>query len=525
VKREGSSVTERRLGKVERKSLSRRDFLRLAAGAASGAVLAGCAPPTPATPEVIKETVEVPVKVTVEVPIEPTGVKNAFGYVEWHPDEPVEVAHWGRDINTPEGPGAVERRTLEGFHTMYPNIRVKVDPATWFGAVTPYEKYATAFAAGVGTPATLCMHVGSDICVFSEWTKPITEEHMPVEDRERFGYFQMRLLETRGQPDVVTELGSVMWAPLLYYRPDLLEEAGLTADDLGEYWEDAIPAMQEITKVAADGTILQAAFSHWRYVWPNFVAQAGSPYFNKETQRFEWSTDEAFIYACQFFRDMHQKYKIISPETPEPSVAMPDGFAATGLCDGWLERYFRNQRPDCDYRARPILKLKNQVGTKQLKGRLSQMYAFGTGVCTGIEDPIVERAALEWWKYCYYNAAVQFDLGRENGSFCTLANPPDYDQMVANSIEGGVLPKSGSIPKSARIAETLWTSYTEEKDRTEWDDHGRLRQQHPIYTPLTQEVAGTDRPIVEILEEYQALIQADWEQNLWNIPGVVYKKA
>ena len=46
------------------KKLSRRDFLRISALSAAGAALAGCGAPTP---EVVKETVEVPLEQTVEV--------------------------------------------------------------------------------------------------------------------------------------------------------------------------------------------------------------------------------------------------------------------------------------------------------------------------------------------------------------------------------------------------------------------------------------------------------------------------
>jgi ribosomal protein S17E len=38
---------------------------------------------------------------------------------------------------------------------------------------------------------------------------------------------------------------------------------------------------------------------------------------------------------------------------------------------------------------------------------------------------------------------------------------------------------------------------------------------------MMQEVAGTDKPLKEIVENYQAQCQADWEENLWYVPDVV----
>jgi Fe-S-cluster-containing hydrogenase component 2 len=78
------------------KKVTRRDFIRDAAVLSGAGVLAGCGPGTPAaTPEVIKETVEVtkvvekevPVEVIKEVPVEvikevPAELQQAIGYIE-----------------------------------------------------------------------------------------------------------------------------------------------------------------------------------------------------------------------------------------------------------------------------------------------------------------------------------------------------------------------------------------------------------------------------------------------------------
>ena len=96
--------------------ISRREFLRLTAMAATGAALSAC------KPEIVKETVivEKPVEKIVKetVVVEATGQKNSYGYVDWHPDQPVELEWWAHNIGDSAGPGANDRRILEGFHSM-----------------------------------------------------------------------------------------------------------------------------------------------------------------------------------------------------------------------------------------------------------------------------------------------------------------------------------------------------------------------------------------------------------------------
>lgn len=503
---------------MERKRLSRRDFLRLGAGAASGAMLAACVSATPQVVEVEK-VVEKIVTVEVEKEAMAEPQRNAFGYVEWHPDEPVELVWWAHNVNDPTGPGANDRHILQGFHAMYPNIEVKGTPAGGWTAgagVTPLERYAAAFAAGVDTPDVFIMHGASDLVVGNGWGLPVTEELMPIEDRERLGYVERRLLGTKGD-DRVTELASIMHTPVLFCSVPAFEEAGLTRADLGDYFEDAIPALQELTKLEGD-SVARAGWNMWSWLWPNLPVQAGSQYFNKETQKLEWSDDEAFMYACQFFRDLVQKHKVTSPEVMfDPTHGIPDDLSATTFNDSWMQRFYNLNRPDADTRVRKNLILKNQVGGDQKKGHLSLRYSVGIGVAANIEDPVREKAAVEFWKYCYYNTSNQVDLGWENVSAVTLKNPPDYETMME------VVPEEGSIDPSFRTAECLYVGFTHGgvEDVDEWLDLGQLRQQYPIFIAMCEELAATDRPIKEVVEDYQARCQTDWEENLWYIPGVV----
>jgi hypothetical protein len=427
-------------------TLTRRDFLRLTALGGAGLLVARCAPqltPTPTTPS---PTASVGVPVTAV----PEGVRNAYGYVEWHPDELVELNFWGQDLTDVSGPGAAANRTEIGFRTMYPTIGVHEIPGTsWAGGMTPEDKMAAVYAAGTDTPDLFLNLGNSDISVGNGWALPVTEELMPVEDRQRLGYKELRLLQTRGD-DSVTELAALVMGPVLFYRVDDFEEVGITPADLGEYFEDAIPALKELTKVDEHGTILRAGFRLRPLHWLELPIQAGSTWFNTETRRFEWSTDDAVLYACQFYRDLYQTHRICSMEIPEPYQAIPDNLTATAMDYSWVERFLRMARTDVTtVRARNILRLRG--GDK--KGYWGTNSSMGISISTLLQDPLKLRAAQEFWKYCYYNTSNQADLGIENNQVVFLNNPPDYGSSVAG------LPETGALERAQdRRAEVQYTA-------------------------------------------------------------------
>ncbi len=102
---------------TDRKRMSRRDFLRASALTAAGAALAGCATPTP---QVVKETVQVPVEKTVQVPVEVTVAPPV--------QEPVElrIAWWGGDARATKTIAVIQM-----FQDMYPHITVLYEFTGW----------------------------------------------------------------------------------------------------------------------------------------------------------------------------------------------------------------------------------------------------------------------------------------------------------------------------------------------------------------------------------------------------------
>jgi len=147
---------------MDKKQITRREFLYALGGAAAGAAFAGC---TPATPQVVKETVEVQVESTVEVEKEIRVEKVVTATPG--PAEEVELIYstW-RPLPEQE---LVSQTIADKFTAAHPNIKVSVIGASY----GEYYKKIVTMAAG-GTPVDV-------IHTDSLWTAPWGGEGLLVD--------------------------------------------------------------------------------------------------------------------------------------------------------------------------------------------------------------------------------------------------------------------------------------------------------------------------------------------------------
>lgn len=126
---------------MEKKRLSRRDFLRAASLTVTGAVLSACAPAQAPTPVKVVETREVEVTKVVEKVVEKEVVVEVT-QVAAPPKKPVTVRFYesgGRWQNW------VEQLAVPQFNEVYPYIKIEYEPIDWDGFP---NKTLTQMAAG-----------------------------------------------------------------------------------------------------------------------------------------------------------------------------------------------------------------------------------------------------------------------------------------------------------------------------------------------------------------------------------------
>ncbi len=231
------------------RSLSRRDFLLLSGGAAAGTLLASCAP---STPQVIKETVEVPVEQTVEV------------------EKPVEVEV---TVEVPKEAEATEiswlslgwdaEQVIGMFQDDNPDIVVVQEGLSWDAF---FEQIQVRLAAASGEPDTLSVDVPMTAPYgYRGWLLPLdgafseSERNDWLESSLRAGTYEGKLISA----PVSTS------TQLLMYNKSIFDRAGIEPPGENERWtwEKVAEVAQQLTfDDDGDGTP-----ETWGFIWEQVI--------------------------------------------------------------------------------------------------------------------------------------------------------------------------------------------------------------------------------------------------------------
>ena len=237
---------------MSREAMTRREMLRVLGVGAAGAALAGCGPA--ATPQVVKETVEVEkvVEATVEVEkvVTPTPA----------PEGPVTLEFW-------QPFGGIEGETMDNLTAMWndrnPNVQVSVTFTPNVTAAGTNPKFLAAALSG--NPPDVFIHDGS---TFSTSTN--LNAFMVVDDLVAASSFFKPEDFYPWAFEKVTWGGHIYGLPLhtdaraLFYNKTLLEEAGFSEPPKTL---DELDAMAEALTVAEGDRFARMGFIPWTGNW------------------------------------------------------------------------------------------------------------------------------------------------------------------------------------------------------------------------------------------------------------------
>jgi multiple sugar transport system substrate-binding protein len=282
---------------TEAKKLNRRDFLRMSVVAATGALAAACAPPTPEVVEVtrvVEKTVEKPVEVTrvvektVEVPAEPSKVP--------------EMEFWN-GIGPPEG--VLMQDFMNRFEDSRPDMKVTQWTTDWEAF---YTKIRTTYAEGIGPdlavthPRYLTQYADTVFQPIDDLVKadPDIEPSMFAENAWKAASYNGKQY---GLP-----LDVHMFA--LYINVRLLEEAGV---DFPQTEDDLIQAAKALSKPPDQWGLSSGYNGLWAFI--GYMAHRGQKGLLNEDNTKAAFNNEAGIGALQRMYDNIYKDKISwSPE-------------------------------------------------------------------------------------------------------------------------------------------------------------------------------------------------------------------
>jgi multiple sugar transport system substrate-binding protein len=239
---------------VEKRSLSRRDFLRLSAVAATGAAIAACAPAAPQVVEVEKPVV-VEKEVVKEVPVEKVVEKEVQVVVTATPAAAGEnpVIRWQHD-----GGGVYQDAAAKGaarFNEDHPDILLLIEPRP----PNAFEKLMAAMVAGVAPDIWewwglwfAKMHQKGQAMDM----QPFADATMTAEDIADFvpnewdNFARLSFLPNKrvAMPRYI----NFMW---IHYNRQALDEAGISYPDIAWTVDDMAEAAAMLVKKDASGEV------------------------------------------------------------------------------------------------------------------------------------------------------------------------------------------------------------------------------------------------------------------------------
>jgi len=305
---------------MEKRTLNRRDFLRLTAAAATGAVMAACAPAAPQVVEVVKEVpVEKVVKETVIVEKEVVVEKPA------KPEEVVELTFMWR-VNPKENQMLEE--LLPAWEEKHPDMPVELILSPW----DEFEpKLMTMYAAGIAPDIIGTGGTNPHGERFARGMVLALDPYMDTEPELAEDLFPIAVKSYTFRGKLIG-LPMAMCYPGVFYNATLFDEAGVDyppVDWKGSAWtwDDMIEAAKKLTlDKDGDGKIDQYGLqpghsSPWYYtrLW-------GEDLISEEDYAagvlHRWRTDDSDVYnACvnglQARADAIYKHEV----TPAPATA------------------------------------------------------------------------------------------------------------------------------------------------------------------------------------------------------------
>jgi len=276
---------------MSKRQLNRRDFLRLSAAAATGAIVAACAPATPKVVEVEKE-------VPVEKIVKETVVVEKVVERPAKPARKLELTYW-------TGWSGFEFDALQELIDKF-NEESEEAHFTMTTVFGQYEKVLTAIAAG--TPPDVVSAVWLSQLV----SMAARDGFLPVEDyaaqsglkAEEFFPNEWDAWHWNGHLWGIAITSS---SSMIAYRKDLFREVGLDPENPPQTIVELDEAADKLTKYDDEGNLERIGYFPGGLAWWGRVF--GGTLYDEESQKIT-ADDPAIVEALTWMQSYAKKYDI-----------------------------------------------------------------------------------------------------------------------------------------------------------------------------------------------------------------------
>ena len=426
---------------MDKKRLSRRDFLRMSALTAAGVALAGCAQPTPetkvvevevtrmveGTPVVEIEEVEVPVEVPVEVTREVAA-----------PEE-IVVEFWN-GIGPPEG--VLMQDLMNRYEDSQTGVRVNQWTTEWEAF---YTKIRTTYAEGVGPDlavthprylanygGTIFQHIDDLIDLDPDWDASL---------------FAEVAWEAAAYKGAQYGLPIDIHGYALYYNVAMLEEAGL---DLPGTEAELIGTAKALSEPPEKWGLTSGYQGLW--AWMGYMAHRGQKgLLNGDGTAAAFNNDAGIGALQRMFDNIYTDEIEFGPETGlDGEVEFVNQNVAFRVVGTW-EKFAYDEAKGLRYSSIPFV--------PEEPGSWGSSHLF---VFTTLGTAESRQAAFEAAQSILKNSSVEWGVrGGHVPAFLEAAQSEEY--LAVEEMQGfrDSVPDFVYLPKVAQheiISETMWNT-------------------------------------------------------------------
>jgi len=211
------------------------------------------------------------------------------------------------------------------------------------------SKLSTAFAANEG-PDIFIISPGDFLRYYNG---DVLQDLTPFMEQEAIDDFYPDVIATRAVDNKIYGLPMEVEPMAFYYGLDAWEDAGLTADDVPQSWEDLLGVAETLTNDERFGLLFETAPGYYQnFTWYPFLWQGGGEIVN-EDGKTSGMNSEGGIQALQFWKDSIDRgvspRQLLGSGGGDPVANMVSGFCAIQNVGIWAISELRENAPDFRY--------------------------------------------------------------------------------------------------------------------------------------------------------------------------------
>lgn len=387
-----------------------------------------------AEPEIIQQTVEVPVEVRQTVVVEATVEveKEVVVTATPEPAEPVEVTYFTFSA----APDHLEDldAMIAAFNEQYPNVNIKVETA-------PFADYFTklqTLIAGGTAPDVFELNYENFVTYADKGLLLDLSPMMAADETLDPAIYYPRALEAFNYNGMQQGLPATFSTVVMFYNKELFDAAGLEYPNEDWTWDDVRTAAEQINDPANGVYGLHSGIQFWEFY--KKAAQNGCQFFNEDKTEVLINSPEC-VAALQTMVDFVEKDGIMPSAADMGGVSDGDmflqgklGMLVSGI---WMFSAFQDAPFAWDITVEP-----------GLANKATHFFANDASVFAATQNP---DEAYQWAKFLTSDPEVANVRIASNWELPALSNPeyvadyleqtpPDNRQAVFDSLNYAIVP-------------------------------------------------------------------------------------